>query len=173
MLCQVSQAARRAGFATRPPVQLLRNGADAAALLVREPDHRLDGRATDGGLASLGDLALFYQVFSQGQRLLRTALGSVGEMCSNLLFLETCTNSLALCPRVTESRHPVSPVSECAGNDPVGKRELPLIPAARAWRWTASISRSHRPDRGHRRREWRGQETRCSSCYAGFTTRGS
>ncbi len=39
------------------------------------------------GLVTLGDLALFYQAFSQGQRLMRSLLGSVGQFYSNVLFL--------------------------------------------------------------------------------------
>lgn len=90
-------------------------GADAAALLAMGLTIAwMVGRLMQG-LASLGDLALFYQVFSQGQRLLRTALGSVGEMYSNLLFLENLYEFLALRPRVTEPRHPVSPPANAPG----------------------------------------------------------
>ena len=89
--------------------------ADAAALLAMGLTIAwMVGRLMQG-LASLGDLALFYQVFSQGQRLLRTALGSVGEMYSNLLFLENLHEFLALCPRVTEPKHPVSPLASAPG----------------------------------------------------------
>ena len=90
-------------------------GADAAALLAMGLTIAwMVGRLMQG-LASLGDLALFYQVFSQGQRLLRTALGSVGEMYSNLLFLENLHEFLALRPRVTEPKHPVSPPTNAPG----------------------------------------------------------
>ncbi len=82
-------------------------GADFIALLVMGLTLVwMVGRLADG-LASLGDLALFYQVFSQGQRLMRTALGSVGEMYSNLLFLENLYEFLALRPTVTEPPCPV------------------------------------------------------------------
>lgn len=43
-------------------------------------------RATQG-LATLGDLVLFYQAFNQGQRLMRTLLASVGQLYYNTLFL--------------------------------------------------------------------------------------
>ncbi|QQS54719.1 MAG: ABC transporter ATP-binding protein [Candidatus Competibacteraceae bacterium] len=90
-------------------------GADAAALLAMGLTIAwMVGRLMQG-LASLGDLALFYQVFSQGQRLLRTALGSVGEMYSNLLFLENLHEFLALRPLVAEPRHPVPLPSNAAG----------------------------------------------------------
>jgi len=39
------------------------------------------------GKVSLGDLALFYQAFSQGQRLMRSLLQSAGQIYSNSLFL--------------------------------------------------------------------------------------
>ncbi len=40
------------------------------------------------GVASLGDLALFYQAFNQGQGLMRALLSSAGQMYANTLFLE-------------------------------------------------------------------------------------
>jgi len=39
------------------------------------------------GLATMGDLALFYQAFNQGQRLLRSLLDNMGQMYSSTLFL--------------------------------------------------------------------------------------
>jgi len=84
-------------------------GADAIALLTMGSTIAwMVGRLAQGS-ASLGDLALFYQVFSQGQRLMRTALGSVGEMYSNLLFLQNLHEFLALRPRVTDPPQPVRP----------------------------------------------------------------
>lgn len=81
-------------------------GADAIALLAMGLTIVwMVGRLAQGS-ASLGDLALFYQVFSQGQRLMRTALGSVGEMYSNLLFLENLHEFLALRPKVTDTPRP-------------------------------------------------------------------
>ena len=58
------------------------------------------------GQASLGDLALFYQIFTQGQQLLRSTLGSVGDLYSNLLFLENLFDFLGLRPQVTEPAQP-------------------------------------------------------------------
>ena len=84
-------------------------GADAIALLTMGLTIAwMVGRLAQGS-ASLGDLALFYQVFSQGQRLMRTALGSIGEMYSNLLFLQNLHEFLALRPRVTDPPQPVRP----------------------------------------------------------------
>jgi ATP-binding cassette, subfamily B, bacterial len=59
------------------------------------------------GLASLGDVALFYQVFTQGQRLMRTSLENAGDVYRNILFLENLFEFLALEPQVHE---PVQPL---------------------------------------------------------------
>ena len=59
------------------------------------------------GTASFGDVALFYQVFSQGQRLMRTLLDNVGEMYRNVLFLEDLFQFLELQPQVLDSPNPV------------------------------------------------------------------
>jgi len=59
------------------------------------------------GALSLGDLALFYGAFSQGQQLMRTLLGSVGQIYSNLLFLENLFQFLALEPQLSETATPV------------------------------------------------------------------
>ena len=90
-------------------------GADAIALLAMGLTIVwMVGRLAQGA-ASLGDLALFYQVFSQGQRLMRTALGSIGEMYSNLLFLENLHEFLALDPRVADPPRPVRPPPTAPG----------------------------------------------------------
>lgn len=58
------------------------------------------------GLVSLGDLALFYQAFHQGQRLVRTLLENVGQIYANSLFLGNLFEFLALEPRLTDPPHP-------------------------------------------------------------------
>ena len=79
-----------------------------------EPDHRLlDGRATGCAVWLVWAIWRCSIRFSQGQRLLRTALGSVGETYSNLRFWKNLHEFWALCPRVTESRHPVSLQGVC------------------------------------------------------------
>ena len=40
------------------------------------------------GLATIGDIALFYQAFNQGQQLMRSLLNSVGQLYGDALFLE-------------------------------------------------------------------------------------
>lgn len=52
------------------------------------------------GLVSLGDLALFYQAFQQGLRLMRAMLENVGQLYSNILFLGNLYEFLALRPKV-------------------------------------------------------------------------
>ena len=54
------------------------------------------------GLVTLGELALIYGAFNQGQRLLRSLLESVGQLYSNSLFLGNLFEFLALEPRVVE-----------------------------------------------------------------------
>lgn len=61
------------------------------------------------GIVTLGDVALFYQAFSQGQRMMRTLLNSIGEMYRNVLFLENLFEFLALEPQITDPPRPVSP----------------------------------------------------------------
>lgn len=54
------------------------------------------------GLVSLGDLALIYAAFNQGQRLMRTLLESMGQLYANSLFLGNLFEFLALKPIVVE-----------------------------------------------------------------------
>ncbi len=59
------------------------------------------------GLGTLGDVALFYQAFAQGQRLMRSLLGNVGEVYRNVMFLENLFEFLALEPQVTDPPRPI------------------------------------------------------------------
>ncbi len=59
------------------------------------------------GLATLGDLALFYQAFNRGQDLMRSLLGSVGKVLTNSLFLANLFAFLDLKPSVTDPQLPV------------------------------------------------------------------
>ncbi|HKO96938.1 MAG TPA: ABC transporter ATP-binding protein [Pyrinomonadaceae bacterium] len=54
------------------------------------------------GLVTLGDLALIYAAFNQGQRLMRTLLESVGQLYANSLFLGNLFEFLALKPIIVE-----------------------------------------------------------------------
>ena len=58
------------------------------------------------GLISLGQLALFYQAFYQGQALMRTLLQSVGQVYANLLFLGNLFELLDLQPKVIDPPGP-------------------------------------------------------------------
>lgn len=60
------------------------------------------------GAVGLGDLALFFQAFFQGQRMMRSLLGSAGEIYRNLMFLENLFDFLALKPRMVESPRPLA-----------------------------------------------------------------
>lgn len=58
------------------------------------------------GQVSLGDLALFYLAFSQGQRLMRSLLAGVGQIYYNILFLGNLFEFLDLQARIKDPPHP-------------------------------------------------------------------
>jgi len=59
------------------------------------------------GAVGLGGLALFYQAFYQGQRMMRSLLGSAGEIYRNIMFLENLFEFLALKPRISSPEKPL------------------------------------------------------------------
>jgi ATP-binding cassette subfamily B protein len=59
------------------------------------------------GLATLGELTLFYQAFQQGMGLARALLEGVGQLYYNLLFLGNLFEFLALEPRVVRPAAPL------------------------------------------------------------------
>lgn len=59
------------------------------------------------GAGTLGDVALFYQAFAQGQRLTRSLLGNVGEVYRNVMFLENLFEFLGLEAQVTDPPRPI------------------------------------------------------------------
>ncbi len=59
------------------------------------------------GVFDLGDLALFYQAFNQGQRLMRSLLEGVGQLVSNSLFLGDLFEFLELEPGVVDPPDPL------------------------------------------------------------------
>jgi ATP-binding cassette subfamily B protein len=59
------------------------------------------------GLATLGELALFYQAFNQGQGLLRSLLESAGHIYANTLFLGNLFDFLKLKPEVVDPPKPI------------------------------------------------------------------
>ncbi|MEM7129176.1 MAG: ABC transporter ATP-binding protein [Chloroflexota bacterium] len=58
------------------------------------------------GLFSLGDLAMFYQVFNQGQKLMGTLTSSARQIYTNLLFLENLFQFLALDSQIEDPNEP-------------------------------------------------------------------
>lgn len=58
------------------------------------------------GLASLGDIALFYQAINQGQGLMRSLLNSIGDMYTNSLFIEHLFNLMEIQPNLSEPDSP-------------------------------------------------------------------
>jgi ATP-binding cassette subfamily B protein len=73
---------------------------------------------TLGGGATLGDLAMFFQAFSQGQKLFRSLLETLGEAVSNTLFMENLFEFLAVEPEIVTGPSPTAPPA----GDPVGIR---------------------------------------------------
>ena len=66
------------------------------------------------GMATLGDLALFYQAFSRGQTLMRSTLGSLGQIVTNGLYLGNLFKFLDLKPLVVDPSQPASVPSQVA-----------------------------------------------------------
>jgi len=59
------------------------------------------------GRVTLGDLALFYQAFNQGQGVMRSVLQNLGQIYSNSLFLSNLFEFLDLQPQVIDPQHPL------------------------------------------------------------------
>ncbi|MCP4902947.1 MAG: ABC transporter ATP-binding protein [bacterium] len=58
------------------------------------------------GEITLGSLAMFYQAFAQGQRLMRSLLETVGQVYSNVLFLGNLFEFLEVEPQIIDSDQP-------------------------------------------------------------------
>ncbi|HIK29958.1 MAG TPA: ABC transporter ATP-binding protein [Oscillatoriales cyanobacterium M59_W2019_021] len=58
------------------------------------------------GQMTLGDLALFFQAFNQGQNLLRSLLGSLGKIYRNSLFVSNLFAFLRLEPQIVDPPQP-------------------------------------------------------------------
>ena len=61
------------------------------------------------GLVTLGDLALFYQAFHQGMRLMRSLLDNIGRLYANVLFLGNLFEFLGLEPAIADPPRPIQP----------------------------------------------------------------
>ena len=87
-------------------------GAGASALLVTGATMVWMVWRALKGWVTLGDLALFYQAFNQGQRLTRSLLGNVGQLYANSLFLGNLFEFLDLESKVVNASHAASaPIS--------------------------------------------------------------
>ena len=62
---------------------------------------------TAAGRASVGDVVLFYQAFSQGQGLMAALLGNTSETYRNILFLEDLFEFLGIQPKVRDPESPL------------------------------------------------------------------
>ncbi len=58
------------------------------------------------GLASLGDIALFYQAFQRGQGLIKALFSNINQLYSNSLFLENLFDFLDVQPKVVAPAAP-------------------------------------------------------------------
>ena len=68
------------------------------------------------GLATLGDVTLFYQTLNQGQACLRSLLSSMGLVYANSLFLSNLFTFLELKPKVLDPADPIAaPVTVSEG----------------------------------------------------------
>ncbi|WP_017317176.1 ABC transporter ATP-binding protein [Mastigocladopsis repens] len=65
------------------------------------------GRQVLLGIITLGDLALFYQAFNQGQGLMRSALGNLGQIYRNSLFISDLFAFLQIEPKVIDPPQPL------------------------------------------------------------------
>jgi ATP-binding cassette subfamily B protein len=86
---------------------LARVGAEVVALLVSAGTIAWMVWRAFLGLATLGDIALFYQAFQRGQGLMRALLTNIGQIYNNGLFLANLFEFLDLETHITEPANPV------------------------------------------------------------------
>jgi ATP-binding cassette, subfamily B, bacterial len=65
------------------------------------------GRQVLLGTLTLGDLALFYQAFNKGQGIVKSLLGSLGQIYKNSLFISNLFDFLQLKPQIVDPPNPV------------------------------------------------------------------
>jgi ATP-binding cassette, subfamily B, bacterial len=83
-----------------------RFGAGLIALLILGGALAWMGHQALLGAITLGDLALFYQTFNQGQGIIQSLLGNLGQIYSNSLFISNLFDFLNIKPEIT---NPVQP----------------------------------------------------------------
>ncbi len=86
---------------------LARVGAEVVALLVSAATIAWMVWQALVGLATLGDIALFYQAFQRGQGLMQALLTNIGQIYNNGLFLANLFEFLDLEPQIAEPPEPV------------------------------------------------------------------
>jgi ATP-binding cassette subfamily B protein len=86
---------------------LAKLGASSAALMISGMTMAWMAWRTLHGLATLGDLALFYQAFNRGQGIMRSLLGNVGQIITSSLYLGNLFRFLELKTCVVDPCDPV------------------------------------------------------------------
>lgn len=95
---------------------LARLGAGLVGLLASGTALLWMGLQVVRGSISLGDLALFYQAFNQGQSLMRGLLGNAGAIYTSSLFLSNLLEFLDLDPQIVDLPTPIPvPAQLCQG----------------------------------------------------------
>lgn len=84
-----------------------RLGAGILALIVLGGAMAWMGRQVLLGAVTLGDLALFYQAFNQGQGIVKTLLANFGQVYRNSLFIGNLFEFLQIQPKIVEPSVPV------------------------------------------------------------------
>ncbi len=85
---------------------LVRMGAEVIALLISAGTIAWMVWRAFVGMATLGDIALFYQAFQRGQGLMRALLTNIGQIYNNGLFLANLFEFLDLETQITEPANP-------------------------------------------------------------------
>lgn len=65
------------------------------------------GRQVLLGILTLGDLALFFQAFNQGQDIIRSFLGNLGQIYRNSLFIGNLFEFLQIQPQIVDPPNPL------------------------------------------------------------------
>ena len=78
------------------------------------------------GTITLGDLALFYRVFDQGQRTLRGMLQHIGQLYTSSLFLSNFFEFLRLKPQVNDPVEADHRRADAEPDDPVSAGDVSL-----------------------------------------------
>jgi ABC-type multidrug transport system fused ATPase/permease subunit len=98
---------RRERLALARAHSLAQAAAAAAAMAVAGVALLWTARWTIEGRLSLGELAMLYQAFFQGLRLMRSLLESAGQFYANILFLGSLFEFFELRPALTDPADPV------------------------------------------------------------------